>query len=142
MPENEQMTEEKPVTTLAYIGRRNMDGKTVHAFRDVSDTSNPDKVTWFPKAKATAFKSCTIGHIYAVPGEYLPKFWPSVKVDEVSAEEKLAWQARDRDIELASRSTPKAPELDALLADLRRARGAIPFSRRLAFDLWILEKIR
>lgn len=124
---------------LFYIGRRRNKGKTVHAF--VTSTDD-ESFVFYRSAPARVFRQCVIGVQYDMSFDQWPSWWADHKVGQAPDNVRLEWQAKDRDTELRNRKVEKSPELESILADLRAARLRLPYNRRIAFDAWVLDKIR
>jgi len=131
------MTDQK-TEKMTYIGRRMQKGKLHHCFLDAEGV-----VTWYPKAKASTFQGARIGTTYEIGGRF-PQIWSSVKVGELSDQERLNWQAQDRAAYAlkTERAGSSSPDLDNAVDAIKNARIRMNASQRAAFDAWLLNKIR
>lgn len=127
--------------TYIYVGRRIQKGVLKHCFTTDEDRGS---LTWWPKAKASAFYGLVIGTYYEV-GESLPRNWSSVTTNQRSSEEDiLKWSGLDKAEAMVKRekAIKPTPRLDRLVDDLRRCRHDLSNSQRVAFDVWLLNEIR
>lgn len=129
-----------------YLGRRIIGtgkGKIVHAFQMEGETS---VITHWPKAKAAMFYGLKIGAIYDLAEEgRLPDSWSKVWVGKHENEAEIAaWEGKDTEVGIfrTERNISPTPKMDAAMKVLGDARLGISPAKRLAFDLWVIDKLR
>ncbi|MEJ5217119.1 hypothetical protein WG622_02610 [Cognatishimia sp. D5M38] len=125
---------------MTYVGRRIVKAGLKHCFIEGHEE---DKLTFYPKVKASRFAGAIIGATYKFEDDRIPTIWGKCQLGMVDGRRKLEWELEDRLSveENKQRNLDPSGELTDVIARLRFFRFRLNGRSRALFDTWLLREL-